>query len=133
MCFHLCAHLRNAAQSRDNCHAVSAVVERRSKNCANNLNVFVLARGFREKNLARTCKLHGLRSGAIPKIEFRNVVGILVIALNCEPHVFIGARLCIKGERVVVIAGHLEVPCQVERLIVEGIAQLGMFWSSGMI
>ena len=43
---------------------------------------------------------------------------------------FVGVRLCIKGERVVVTAGHLQVPCAVERLfgsLVEGIAQLGMF------
>ena len=58
-----------------------------------------------------------LRSGTILKIEFRNVVGLLVVALTCEPHVFIGGRLCIPGERVVVTAGHLEPPCAVERLI----------------
>ena len=55
---------------------------------------------------------------------------MLVVVLNCELHVFTGMSLCIKGERVVVTAGHLDVPCAVELLfgsLVQGISQLGMF------
>ena len=57
-------------------------------------------------------------------------MGFLVVVLNCELHVFTGMCLCIKGERVVVAAGHFQVACAVKRLfgsLVEGIVQLGMF------
>ena len=111
-CVSTCAkHLRPTAQSLEICHAVRAVVRRRPKNRANNLNVFVLAGKILHELATST-----LRSGTILKIDFRNVVGALVVVLNCGPHVFIGGRLCIKGERVVVTASHLEVPCAVERL-----------------
>ena len=72
----------------------------------------------------------GLRSGTRLNIEFRNVVGELVVVLNCEFQVFVGVRFCVGGRRVVFTTGHLQIPCAVERLIgyvVEGIALLGMF------
>ena len=58
------------------------------------------------------------------------IVGELVVVLNCEFHVFVGVRFCIKGRRVVFATGHLQVPCAVGRLngnVDEGIALLGMF------
>ena len=96
-----CSHSRIATQ-------FSAVVGPRLKNRANNLNVFVLAGWFRENVLHELASPKRLRSGNILKVELRNVVGILVVVLTCEPHVFIVGRLCIKGERVVVTAGHLK-------------------------
>ena len=85
---------------------------------------------FLARNVARICQPRGVKSGTILKIGFRNVVVILIIVLNCEPHVFTGVRRCIKNKDVVVTAGHLQVPCAVERLIgflVDRIDQLGMF------
>ena len=52
--------------------------------------------------------LTGLRSGIILKIEFRNVVGGLVVVPNREFQVFVGVRFCIKGRRVVFTAAHLQ-------------------------
>ena len=39
-----------------------------------------------------------------------------MVVLNCELHVFLGARFCIRGRHVVFTTGHLQVPCAVVRL-----------------
>ena len=52
--------------------------------------------------------LTGLRTGIILKIEFRNVVGGLVVVPNREFQVFVGVRFCIEGRRVVFTAAHLQ-------------------------
>ena len=82
------------------------------------------------REMSHVCQPRVVKSGTVLKIGFRNVVVRLIIVLNCQPHVFTGVRRCIKNKHVVVTAGHLQVPCAVERLIgflVDRIDQLGMF------
>ena len=77
---------------------------------------FVLASCFEEKVLHAFASSTRLRSGTILKIEFRNVVGELVLVLNLEFQAFVGVLSCIEGRRVVFATGHLQAPCAVERL-----------------
>ena len=55
------------------------------------------------------------RSGTILKIEFRNVVGELVVVLNREFQVPVGVRFCIEGRRVFSTTGHFQALTSRER------------------